>query len=105
MPNLNVKWEKLNMIIHDADKLFSKLEEMGVDEVKLKLAQGVFAPKRKIKLVNYWLSEKTKGQIQTEYKPTKPNSSYMNPTSKEVWEDIYEDYEKIICKKNKFCNK
>lgn len=77
------------MGIHDTDKLFEKLEQLGKENVKLKLAQGVFAPKRKVNLVKYWLEQKEKEKMKIS-EPEKPPAS---PKSKEIWNDIEKDYD------------
>lgn len=82
-----------NMAIQDTDKLFSKLEKMGEETVRLRLAQGAFAPQRKIKLVKFWLSENAAGRKQPDKVITKSNAIDMKPTSKEVWDEISKDYE------------
>lgn len=76
------------MVIFNTEKLFKKLEEMGVNKVRLKLAQGVFAPKRKIDLVNHWLSlqEDEKDQIMEKER-------YMPPKSTHTWKNIENDFE------------
>jgi len=76
------------MVIYDTDKLFAKLEELGVEKVRLKLAQGVFAPQRKIDLVNHWLNlqEAEKGQ-------NKQKERYMSLKSMHTWKNIENDYE------------
>ncbi len=79
----------IKMVINDTDKLFAKLEEMGEERVRLKLAQGVFAPQKKIDLVDYWLEQKEKGK----YKSSEPPKQSLNPKSTQVWNEIEKDYD------------
>lgn len=44
----------------ELDKLYEKLEKMGVENVELRLAQEGFAPRRKVDLVKNWLESKRK---------------------------------------------
>ena len=77
------------MGIIDTDKLFEKLERLGEENVRLKLAQGIFAPKRKIDLVKYWLEQKEKEKM----KITESEKPPKSPKSKDIWNDIEKDYD------------
>lgn len=46
------------MTLQDTNVLFAKLDEMGEETVRLRLAQGAFERRRKVPLVRYWLSKK-----------------------------------------------
>jgi hypothetical protein len=79
----------MTMTIIDTDKLFNKLDEMGVEKVRLSLAQGVFAPQKKIDLVNYWLNQK---ENKEGHKP-KNKEEVMPLESSNTWRKIEKDYE------------
>jgi|GEM_PF-4979608 hypothetical protein len=74
------------------EDLFSKLETMGEETVRLKLAQGVFAPQRKRDLVALWLSEKEKAcKKKRDAKLSKEGG--LKPDSANVWIAIQKDYD------------
>jgi hypothetical protein len=75
----------------NSSELFSKLEAMGEESVRLKLVQGLFAPQRKRDLVLFWLSEKEK---------SRQKATHTNPSGQpvvqldvaDVWTTIQTDY-------------
>jgi len=77
------------MVIDDTNKLFAKLEKLGEEKVRLKLAQGVFAPQKKIKIVNYWLDLKEKEKT----KKLDTKERVMNLQSAHIWSEIEKDYD------------
>ncbi len=76
----------------DTEQLFATLDAMGEEAVRLKLAQGVFASKRKIDLVQYWLSQR-----ETKRQSIKKPGSSRAPVSKmdagNAWEAIQREYD------------
>lgn len=81
------------MAIYDTDRLFSRLEEMGEETVRLKLAQGVFAPQRKIDLVMFWLSKKEKERQKNNKINFESKEILMKLGPQQVWDDIEKDYD------------
>lgn len=77
------------MVIDDTNKLFAKLEKLGEEKVRLKLAQGIFAPQKKIKIVNYWLDLKEKEKT----KKLDTKERVMNLQSAHIWSEIEKDYD------------
>lgn len=76
----------------NTEELFSKLEAMGEKAVRLKLAQGVFAPQMKRNLVAFWLSEKEKvSQGKRDASPSK--GSGVKTDLANVWVAIQKDYD------------
>jgi|SRR6266571_741877 len=80
------------MISQDTQELFAQLDAMGEEAVRLKLAQGVFAPRRKIDLVQYWLSQREKAGKQ---KKTTDSSRAAAPgiDTANAWNEIQRDYD------------
>ncbi len=76
----------------NTSKLFSKLESMGEDTVRLKLAQGVFAPQRKKDLVGLWLSQREKAR-QQEKVTNPPVGGTVKIEMENVWIAIQNDYD------------
>jgi hypothetical protein len=81
------------MTIPDPEKLFPKLEKMGEETVRLKLAQGAFAPQRKRDLVLFWLSNKERERQQIREVNNKSREIVMKPDSAKAWDDIKKDYD------------
>lgn len=81
------------MVIIDTEKLFNKLDEMGEETVRLRLVQGVFAPKQKIDLVKHWLSEREKGRQKYPEINLSQEKHLMKPKSNKIWDDIHNDYD------------
>jgi hypothetical protein len=81
------------MTILDPEKLFSKLEKMGQETVRLKLAQGAFAPRRKIDLILFWLSKKERERQQIGELNTKLQEIVIKPDSAKAWDDIKKEYD------------
>jgi hypothetical protein len=82
------------MPIHDTDKLFAKLEQIGEQQVRVRLAQGVFAL-HKAPLVELWLSEKDKGsQDERALSKTKEGTTMTNTLrDANTWNDIEKDFD------------
>lgn len=74
------------------EELFAKLEQLGEDSVRLKVAQGVYAPKRKLDLVLYWLAEKEKAKNKRDNESTLGRTLVSN-TSKDIWTAIQSDFD------------
>lgn len=81
------------MPTYDTDTLFSKLEAMGEETVRLKLAQGVFAPQRKRDLVVHWLSKKEKEPKKDQKINLEPRKLMMKSGTQQIWDDIKKDYD------------
>lgn len=67
---------------------FKKLEDLGEEQVRLRLALGAFAPQRKIDLVNYWLKQK---EIKSGNQSTS-QSENTNINKLDAWQNIKIDY-------------
>jgi len=80
------------MVIYDTDKVFAKLEEMGEETVRLRLAQGAFAPQRKINLVKFWLSEKENKRKKGQGINLEPRESIMKSVPQKAWDEIKNEY-------------
>jgi hypothetical protein len=81
------------MTIHDTDKLFAKLEQLGEQQVRVKLAQGVFA-RHKAPLVEFWLREKDKESKDERVLPKTEDGTTMTNTLRNMntWKDIEKDF-------------
>lgn len=86
------------MAIIDTEKLFEKLEQLGEENVRLKLAQGVFAPKRKIDLVKYWLEQKEKAKM-TIPESEKPSARPKKKLKMELNNDFHSLVSKLVSQK------
>jgi hypothetical protein len=82
------------MPIHDANKLFTKLEQIGEQQVRVKLAQGAFA-RNKAPLVELWLREKDIGsKDKTALSKTKDGTTMTNTLrDTNTWKDIEKDFD------------
>lgn len=90
---VNAAEERLNMTIPDPENLFPKLEEMGEETVRLRLAQGAFAPRRKIDLVLFWLSKKERERQQIGEPNSKSREIVIKPDPVKAWDNIKKEYE------------
>ena len=72
------------MSIPDPDKLWAKLDKVGVDEVRKKLAMGVFG-KPKIALVNEWLRKNdTNGSASKKYQLEQDKDTPVDKLTKKI---------------------
>ncbi|SRR6266568_3086965 len=80
------------MTSQDTRELFAQLEVMGEESVRLKLAQGVFAPRRKIDLVKYWLSQRKKPR-QEKKRPHSFRAAASKMDAANAWNQIQREYD------------
>jgi hypothetical protein len=82
------------MPIPNADKLFAELEQMGEQQARVRLAQGVFA-RYKVPLIELWLSEKDKKRSDEKALPKTREGITMAKAllDNNTWKDIEKDFD------------
>jgi hypothetical protein len=79
------------MPIADPDVIWPKLEKLGVEEVRKKLAMGLFAP-YKLLIIQEWLRRKEE-EVSVIAKSTHSKNKIDTPTENLIWKEIEDEYD------------